>query len=749
MGSATFELGECLGSRGNIKAKKIKNGGTLFARVTKAAETNYGSMHLSMRGIKLKNVDGLFSKSDPFFTINTQTDSASGRMWMPVYRSKPVMNNLNPEWEAFSIPMDQLCNGDRSKPILIEVFDWEKSGKHQTMGSFETNVNGLIAAKIMQNPSNPKEVPLTSAFTVRNKKNKDFGKIVVTQASVSNGSTKDQQSAFASQNLAGGTIPDFSNALDVPPPSEYQGQRKQQPQQYQQQQNGTPQKFLTVNGVTKINPAYKKWKAAQQPSSTTSVATTPAPVQTYSQPSASSLQTFSQLSISSLPPPIAPPESALPLPMAPPPMDAPAYSPGTIPKFVDYLGGGCEINLAVAIDFTGSNGDPRVPGTLHYMHADGQLNDYEKAITAVGSVVARYDSDQKFPVWGFGAKYGGVIQHCFQIGKSAELDGVGGIIEGYRQTFRTGLVMSGPTVFAEVISRAAALAKSAQERAQKFGKQVYTILLILTDGAVTDIEQTKHAIRCASDAPLSIVIVGIGSDDFSNMQFLDDFQQSEGGSTRDIVQFVEFSRYKDNKRRLTQETLDEIPDQLVGYFYGRGIMPSPPAMESKRSIYEEDCNEEDDIDLSMAIGPNGKLVLENEQQAYYNGNSYGKLSSFLPPSMAPNYQAGPPVPSYGHGAISAGQSYGYGGGPSSAQSYVSYGAPTGSQPVGSHGIGAPYVSRPVPTAPSAPELIFYVRAPPNSYPGMQIQVKNPSTGRIQIVVVPSGVPPGGTFGVKS
>lgn len=28
-------------------------------------------------------------------------------------------------------------------------------------------------------------------------------------------------------------------------------------------------------------------------------------------------------------------------------------------SFIDYIRGGCEISLHVAIDFTGSNGDPR------------------------------------------------------------------------------------------------------------------------------------------------------------------------------------------------------------------------------------------------------------------------------------------------------------------------------------------------------------------------------------------------------
>ena len=67
------------------------------------------------------------------------------------------------------------------------------------------------------------------------------------------------------------------------------------------------------------------------------------------------------------------------------------------PKFSDYILGGCEISLIVAIDFTGSNGDPRVPGTLHHQ-SNGVRNDYEKAILAIGNILSKYDSDKKFPV---------------------------------------------------------------------------------------------------------------------------------------------------------------------------------------------------------------------------------------------------------------------------------------------------------------------------------------------------------------
>jgi hypothetical protein len=70
----------------------------------------------------------------------------------------------------------------------------------------------------------------------------------------------------------------------------------------------------------------------------------------------------------------------------------------TSATFMDYINGGCEISFSVAIDFTGSNGDPRQPGTSHYLDPEGGRNDYEKAISAIGGVLAGYDSDKKIPV---------------------------------------------------------------------------------------------------------------------------------------------------------------------------------------------------------------------------------------------------------------------------------------------------------------------------------------------------------------
>ena len=138
MGSAVFEIGDILGSRGSTKAKKLKKGGTLYARIQKAAPRPAGKLALRMRGIKLKNVEGMFKKSDPFYELRRTYDGPGGGSWTPVYRSKHVKNNLNPKWEPATIDVNTLCDGDLDRRLQVAIFDHEGSGKHETMGTFET-----------------------------------------------------------------------------------------------------------------------------------------------------------------------------------------------------------------------------------------------------------------------------------------------------------------------------------------------------------------------------------------------------------------------------------------------------------------------------------------------------------------------------------------------------------------------------------------------------------------------------------
>ena len=54
-------------------------------------------------------------------------------------------------------------------------------------------------------------------------------------------------------------------------------------------------------------------------------------------------------------------------------------------SFLEYVFGGCEIGLSIAIDFTLSNGNPSQRNSLHYL--DMQRNEYLNAIKSVGSIL--------------------------------------------------------------------------------------------------------------------------------------------------------------------------------------------------------------------------------------------------------------------------------------------------------------------------------------------------------------------------
>jgi len=51
-----------------------------------------------------------------------------------VWKSEKIDNSLSPNWAPAKISMAALCNGDRYRPLRMEIFDWDSNGKHQTMG---------------------------------------------------------------------------------------------------------------------------------------------------------------------------------------------------------------------------------------------------------------------------------------------------------------------------------------------------------------------------------------------------------------------------------------------------------------------------------------------------------------------------------------------------------------------------------------------------------------------------------------
>jgi len=253
------------------------------------------------------------------------------------------------------------------------------------------------------------------------------------------------------------------------------------------------------------------------------------------------------------------------------------------PTFTDYIMGGCEVSLMVAIDFTGSNGDPSTSDSLHYINRanPAQMNQYQTAISAIGSVVEKYDTDRMFPVYGFGGRVklpDGTIsretEHCFHVGANVEVHGADGILKAYSDGLAN-VQLSGPTLFGPLLQQAVAISQSyncSQEM------QKYAVLMILTDGAINDMADTIQTLINGAEGPLSVVIIGVGNADFKDMNVLDgDGKALSGGGrtcSRDIVQFMPFLEVaRKGPGAIAEEVLAEIPAQVLSFMAKKGITP--------------------------------------------------------------------------------------------------------------------------------------------------------------------------------
>jgi hypothetical protein len=263
----------------------------------------------------------------------------------------------------------------------------------------------------------------------------------------------------------------------------------------------------------------------------------------------------------------------------------------------------------IGIDFTGSNGDPDMPSSLHYIN-ENIYNDYQKALHSVSEILLQYDTDKLVPLYGYGAKINGVLSHCFPLNfnfQDPNVSNLSGIMETYKNALKIAH-FSGPTLFAPLINQAVTTAIDAH--VDQLNQQ-YFILLILTDGQIDDMQDTIDSIVLGSKVPLSIVIVGIGNDKFGSMVALDadikPLVDSHGTKmTRDIVQFVPFKNFGESMSALAKEVLAEIPREIVNFFKMKSITPN-----------------------EFRIPPNYQVNIESPQIIIENPNDYDEQRAFV------------------------------------------------------------------------------------------------------------------------
>jgi len=235
-----------------------------------------------------------------------------------------------------------------------------------------------------------------------------------------------------------------------------------------------------------------------------------------------------------------------------------------IHSFLDYIQAGTQIHFTVAVDFTASNGKPTDAKSLHFIHPHTS-NDYMIALRDIGSVIEKYSRTRKMVGLGFGAQVPPDfhVSHAFFMNGSHDphVEGVDELLTAYRKTLLA-IRPFAPTEFAPVIHHVAKFAKASSRQ----GFEHYFVLLILTDGCVSDEQRTMEAIVEASTLPMSIIVLGIGqtreSEDGNNFSSMKKLQSTELKTKdgrklmRDVFKFAQF------KDVTGAQILDRIPMQL-------------------------------------------------------------------------------------------------------------------------------------------------------------------------------------------
>ena len=245
-------------------------------------------------------------------------------------------------------------------------------------------------------------------------------------------------------------------------------------------------------------------------------------------------------------------------------------------SFIDYKNAGVKIALSIGIDFTIKNGHYADEDSLHYIKPN-EPNDYEKAISTCGKIVGSFDYDQIFPVYGFGAIINSSknkkTSDCFNLNfeKNPDISGIDNVLKLYRDCInQEKLQFSCKAKFAPLL-------KTVISKIQKDIFE-YHILMILTTGLIDDFQETIDILVEASTLPLSVIIIGIGKGDFTKMIELDGDEKPLKSSTgkvrkRDLVQFVPFEKYQNDKNLLFMEVLAEIPRQIMEYYQFKNLNP--------------------------------------------------------------------------------------------------------------------------------------------------------------------------------
>lgn len=108
-----------------IKCERLSVCCSTFAR----RDNDDGSHHQS-----LDYCSSLFHRYFQLFSFYSGTPS----------QSHHIIDQLNPFWDEFTLPLEELCYGDLAWPLKLTVYDHNRNGNSCEIGDFETSIQGLV-----------------------------------------------------------------------------------------------------------------------------------------------------------------------------------------------------------------------------------------------------------------------------------------------------------------------------------------------------------------------------------------------------------------------------------------------------------------------------------------------------------------------------------------------------------------------------------------------------------------------------
>ncbi|EFO65522.1 Copine I [Giardia lamblia P15] len=217
------------------------------------------------------------------------------------------------------------------------------------------------------------------------------------------------------------------------------------------------------------------------------------------------------------------------------------------------------MQMIVGIDFSKSNewtGEKSYHCSLHDV-SHGETP-YIRALRIMSQIVKNFDDDDIYPVYRFGClntKDQSVLPLLYPEQDDPHFDGFTDVYQAYKR-IASQVEMSGPTTFAPMIEQAIEICKADP-------RQFY-ILVILTDGDVSDVELDMKALIKASNYPLEIIAIGFGDGPFKTMKIFDDKVRDRKFDNFQFVNFTEIERKsvkcENPELILATAMMQELPD---------------------------------------------------------------------------------------------------------------------------------------------------------------------------------------------